>query len=52
MNAWIGTGSAGWGIGHNNPGAQHPYGAMRLGPDTAQDNVFVQFNHFGGYYYR
>jgi putative alpha-1,2-mannosidase len=30
----IGTGGAGFGDGSTNPGAQVPFGAMRLGPDS------------------
>ena len=52
VDSLIGTGSAGYGQGQNNPGAQYPFGALRLGPDTSQGAAFVSFNHFGGYYYR
>lgn len=52
VNEYIGTGSAAWGIGHNNPAAQFPFAPLRLGPDTAQDMVHIPWNHFGGYYYR
>lgn len=31
----IGSGGVGFGIGGINPGAQVPYGALRLGPDTS-----------------
>jgi putative alpha-1,2-mannosidase len=31
----IGTGGVGFGIGSTNPGAQVPFGALRLGPDTS-----------------
>ena len=48
----IGTGSSGWGVGHLNPGAQHPFGAMRLGPDTSFDDSHARVLHFSGYYYR
>eukprot|EP00004_Rigifila_ramosa_P011900 TRINITY_DN2549_c0_g1_i1.p1 TRINITY_DN2549_c0_g1~~TRINITY_DN2549_c0_g1_i1.p1 ORF type:complete len:761 (+),score=153.82 TRINITY_DN2549_c0_g1_i1:22-2304(+) len=48
----IGTGGGGYGIGHNNPGPQYPFGAFRLGPDTSLDGVWIEFNHFGGYYWR
>lgn len=47
----IGTGGAGFGIGSTNPGPQVPFGAMRLGPDTTYDWIYLPFNHFGGYYY-
>ena len=48
----IGTGSLAYGIGHLNPGAQHPFAPFRLGPDTDLDGVFIQFNHYAGYYWR
>ena len=35
VNVFIGTGGDGFGIGSNNPGAQVPFGALRLGPDTS-----------------
>lgn len=55
VDPFIGTGGVGFGIGSLNPGAQVPFGCMRLGPDTTDQtdgiNIWLQFNHFGGYYY-
>lgn len=55
VDPFIGTGGVGFGIGSLNPGAQVPFGAMRLGPDTTDQtdgiNIWLPFNHFGGYYY-
>ncbi len=47
----IGTGSQIWGIGHNNPGAQVPFGAFRLGPDTSKGDFWWVVNHYSGYYW-
>ena len=49
----IGTGSVGYGVGQMNPGAQVPFGAMRLGPDTTLglDPLRLPFDNYGGYYY-
>jgi len=49
----IGTGGVGFGIGSLNPGAQVPFGSMRLGPDTSLGLGFelLPFNHYGGYYF-
>jgi putative alpha-1,2-mannosidase len=52
----IGTGSAGFGVGGDPPGAQRPFGALRLSPDTTYidptlGQIWLPFNHFGGYYY-
>ena len=52
-NPLIGSGGSGFGSGGQNPGAQFPFGALRLGPDTTakifgKDAVF-SFDHFGGY---
>jgi hypothetical protein len=52
----IGTGGLAWGVGGQNPGAQVPYGAMRLGPDTSKfdgsDIVEEKEGvHYGGYWY-
>eukprot|EP01116_Phalansterium_solitarium_P000545 TRINITY_DN10357_c0_g1_i2.p1 TRINITY_DN10357_c0_g1~~TRINITY_DN10357_c0_g1_i2.p1 ORF type:complete len:745 (+),score=258.54 TRINITY_DN10357_c0_g1_i2:75-2309(+) len=52
VNQFVGTGGEGFGIGSVPPGAQAPFGAVRLSPDTVYtDNVWLDFNHFGGYYY-
>ena len=47
----IGTGGIGYGAGGINPGAQVPFGSLRLGPDTALGDraVVLSFQHFGGY---
>ena len=37
--------------GQNNPGAQYPFGALRLGPDTSRDDLNPDFTNFGGYLY-
>ena len=34
VNTFIGSGGSGFGSGGNNPGAQVPFGAIRLGPDS------------------
>ena len=47
----IPQGGEGYGVGSNPPGAQIPFGMMRLSPDTSYDNIAVEWNHFGGYYY-
>ena len=53
----IGTGGVGYGDGSLNPGAQVPFGAMRLGPDTTWvpvaggQQVWLEFDHFGGYHF-
>jgi putative alpha-1,2-mannosidase len=52
----IGAGGVGYGAGSINPGAQVPFGAMRLGPDTTWmdptwGNWWLGFQHFGGYAY-
>lgn len=44
-------GGEGYGVGSIPPGAQVPFGMMRLSPDTSYDNVAVEWNHFGGYYH-
>ncbi|KAA0177021.1 hypothetical protein FNF27_01351 [Cafeteria roenbergensis] len=48
----IGTGGFGFAIGELNPGAQVPFGSMRLGPDTGLGFGvdFPPFDHYGGYY--
>jgi hypothetical protein len=52
VNPYIGTGSLAYGIGHNNPGAQHPFAPLRLGPDTSYGPVHIQWQHYSGYVYR
>eukprot|EP01119_Soliformovum_irregulare_P012554 TRINITY_DN3269_c0_g2_i4.p1 TRINITY_DN3269_c0_g2~~TRINITY_DN3269_c0_g2_i4.p1 ORF type:complete len:741 (+),score=200.96 TRINITY_DN3269_c0_g2_i4:19-2241(+) len=52
VDPFIGTGGEGFGIGSTPPGAQRPFGLVRLSPDTvAFDNIFIPWNHFGGYYH-
>ena len=45
------AGGDGFGVGSTPPGAQYPFGFMRLSPDTAEDNIVLEWRHFGGYYY-
>ena len=45
------AGGDGFGVGSTPPGAQLPFAMMRLSPDTAFDNVALEWRHFGGYYY-
>lgn len=49
MNAFIGTGGYGYGVGSLSPAAQFPFGAMRLGPDTASSAGDVSWRHASGY---
>jgi putative alpha-1,2-mannosidase len=52
MNLYIGTGGDGYGAGSLPVGAQSPYGALRLGPDTSDTlDLPIIFDHFGGYQY-
>ncbi len=51
VNSFIGTGGPGYGYGGVNPGAQYPFGALRLGPDTTSSVVDLSFRHFSGYHY-
>lgn len=44
-------GGDGFGVGSTPPGAQYPFGFMRLSPDTSEDNIVLPWRHFGGYYY-
>ena len=51
----IGTGGLGWGVGGQNPGAQIPFGACRVGPDTStlmNVNLYQLGVHYGGYWYQ
>ena len=54
-NPLFGSGGTGFGSGGHNPGAQYPFGALRMGPDTALQvfgfNVVSSFDHYGGYNY-
>lgn len=47
----VSEGGQGFGVGSNPPGAQVPFGAFRLSPDTALDTVALEWEHFGGYYH-
>lgn len=49
VNGFIATGGPGYGYGGINPGAQYPFGALRLGPDTTSTIVDLSFRHFSGY---
>ena len=55
VNPFIGTGGKGFGAGSHNPGAQVPFGILRVGPDTvetiANRPVILPFQHYGGYSY-
>ena len=54
-NPLLGSGGTGFGSGGHNPGAQYPFGALRMGPDTALKvfgfDVVSSFDHYGGYNY-
>ena len=45
------AGGDGFGVGGDPPGVQVPFGALRLSPDTALDNVAFGPHHFGGYHH-
>jgi len=49
VNAFIGTGGYGYGVGSLSPAAQLPFGAMRLGPDTASSAGDAGWRHASGY---
>jgi len=53
VDPFIGTGGEGYGCGCLPPGAQIPFGLVRLGPDTSMgDNIFVPgWSHTAGYHY-
>eukprot|EP00117_Sycon_ciliatum_P027270 scpid28321/ scgid2435/ Uncharacterized glycosidase Rv0584 len=51
VNMLVGTGGDGFGVGGDPPGVQVPFGALRLSPDTALDNVAFGPHHFGGYHH-
>ena len=55
VNPFIGSGGSGFGAGGHNPGAQVPFGILRVGPDTvdtiAKQPILLPFNHYGGYSY-
>lgn len=49
VNVFIASGGPAYGYGSVNPGAQVPFGAMRLGPDTTLKAGDISFRHFSGY---
>ncbi|RYG68502.1 hypothetical protein EON64_05020 [archaeon] len=49
VNVFIASGGLAYGYGSINPGAQMPFGAMRLGPDTTIKAADVGYRHFSGY---
>jgi putative alpha-1,2-mannosidase len=52
LNLYIGTGGVGYGVGNLPLGAQSPFGALRLGPDTSDTlDIPIIFEHCGGYHY-
>lgn len=51
VDTLIGTGGFGYGIGGSPPGAQLPFGALRLSPDTSLGPAWFFFSEFGGYHY-
>jgi putative alpha-1,2-mannosidase len=56
VDPFIGSGGAGFGAGGHNPGAQVPFGILRLGPDTGtllgkDEIVNPPFDHYGGYHH-
>jgi len=51
VNVFIGTGGIGFGVGSTTPDAAVPFGAVRLGPDTAWNNLNPIFAHNVGYWY-
>lgn len=51
VNVFIGSGGLGFGVGSTSPAAQVPFGAVRLGPDTAWHGLNPIFAHNVGYWY-
>jgi predicted alpha-1,2-mannosidase len=51
VNPFIGTGGIAYVSGHNHPGAQMPFGMMRLSPDTASPFLHSKALNTSGYYY-
>lgn len=51
VDPFIGSGGSGYGAGSLPPGAQLPFSAVRVSPDTAPDALYLPFDHFGGYQY-
>lgn len=52
VNSFIATNGLGYGYGGVNPGAQVPFGALRLGPDTTTYIADMTWRHFSGYNYQ
>eukprot|EP00007_Cunea_sp_BSH-02190019_P003473 CAMPEP_0174229876 /NCGR_PEP_ID=MMETSP0417-20130205/759_1 /TAXON_ID=242541 /ORGANISM="Mayorella sp, Strain BSH-02190019" /LENGTH=754 /DNA_ID=CAMNT_0015307475 /DNA_START=194 /DNA_END=2455 /DNA_ORIENTATION=+ len=51
VDPFIGSGGDGYGCAALPPGAQVPFGTVRLSPDTLLDDVNVVWRHAGGYSY-
>ncbi|CAF3147808.1 unnamed protein product [Rotaria socialis] len=52
LNLYIGTGGFGYGAGSLPLGAQSPYGALRVSPDTSDTlDIPIKFEHYAGYHY-
>jgi len=52
LNLYIGTGGDGYGVGSLPLGAQSPYSALRVGPDTSNTlDIPIIYEHCGGYHY-
>ena len=55
VDTFIGSGGSGFGSGGDNPGAQVPFGAIRIGPDTTSKtfnkDFTIPFDHYSGYNY-
>jgi putative alpha-1,2-mannosidase len=43
VDTFIGTGGREYGVGGSPPGAQVPFGALRLSPDTSLGPVWIFF---------
>lgn len=52
VNPFIGSGGLAYGYGGLNPGAQVPFGVLRLGPDTTDTVIDLTYRHFSGYNYQ
>jgi predicted alpha-1,2-mannosidase len=51
VNVFIGSGGDGYGAASLSPAASVPFGAVRVGPDTALDWLRVEWRQFSGYSY-
>jgi predicted alpha-1,2-mannosidase len=55
VDTFIGSGGSGFGSGGDNPGAQVPFCAIRIGPDTTSKifnkDFVIPFDHYSGYNY-